>query len=90
MTGSTSLEEQVALLAKSMDILAVSVKEKDEQIAFMMNKITLLIGKEAATLEKSQNPSLHKEKENFVKVVKESQPKANEKITPNQLKELIK
>ena len=37
MTSSTSLEEQVALLAKSMEILAVSVKEKDEQIAFMMN-----------------------------------------------------
>ena len=33
MTGSTSLEEQVALLAKSIKILAASVKEKDEQIA---------------------------------------------------------
>ena len=30
MTGFTSLEEQVALLAKSMEILAASVKEKDE------------------------------------------------------------
>ena len=29
MTGSTSLEEQVAFLAKSMEILATSVKKKD-------------------------------------------------------------
>ena len=49
MTGSVYLEEQVALLAKSMEMLAASVREKDEQIAFMMNKITSLTGKDAAT-----------------------------------------
>ena len=41
MIGSVSLEEQVVFLAKSMKMLAASVREKDEQITFMMNKITL-------------------------------------------------
>ena len=49
MTSSVSLEEQVALLAKSMKMLAASVREKDEQIAFMMNKITSLTRKDAAS-----------------------------------------
>ena len=71
-------------------MLAASVREKDEQIAFMMNKITSLTGKDAATSGQSQNPSLHEEEENSAKAAKESQPKANEMVTPNQLKELIK
>ena len=37
-TSSTSLEEQVALLAKSVESLVVITKEKDEQIAFVMEK----------------------------------------------------
>ena len=90
MTGSTSLEEQVALLAKSMEMLAASVKEKDEQIAFMMNKIATLTGKGSTTSEQNLNPILHEEEENFTKAVIESQPKSNEMVTPNQLKELIK
>ena len=56
----------------------------------MMNKITSFIGKDVATSGQSQNPSLHEEEENSAKAVKESQPKANEMVTPNQLKELIK
>ena len=90
MTGFVSLEEQVALLAKSMEILTANVKKKDEQLAFMMNKITSLTGKEAATSEQSQNPSLYKKKKNSAKAAKESQPKANEIVTPNHLKKLIK
>ena len=90
MTGSVSLEEQVAMLAKSMEMFAASVREKDEQIALLMNKITSLTRKDAATSGQSQNPSLHEEEENSAKVAKESQPKANEMVTPNQLKELIK
>ena len=90
MTGSTSLEEQVALLAKSMEMLAASVKEKDEQIAFMMNKIATLTGKGSTTSEQNLNPNLHEEEENSTKAVIESQPKSNEMVTPNQLKELIK
>ena len=35
-------------------------------------------------------PILHEEEENFTKAVIESQPKSNENVTPNQLKELIK
>ena len=89
MTGSTSLEEQVAFLAKSMEILAASVKEKDEQIAFMMNKIATLTRKGSTTSEQNLNPNLHEE-ENSTKAVIESQPKSNEMVTPNQLKELIK
>ena len=45
MIGSTYLEEQITLLTKSMEILVANVKEKDEQITFMMNKITMLTGK---------------------------------------------
>ena len=51
MTGFVFLKEQVALLAKSMEMLATSVREKNEQIAFMMNKITSLTEKDAATSE---------------------------------------
>ena len=90
MTGSTSLEEQVAFLAKSMEILAASVKEKDEQIVFMMNKIAMLTKKGSATSEQNLNPILHEEEENSTKAIIESQPKPNEMVTPNQLKELIK
>ena len=62
MTSSTSLEEKVALLAKSMEILPASIKKKDEQIAFMMSKIAMLTGKGSATSEKNLNPNLHKKK----------------------------
>ena len=72
MTGSVSLEEQVTLLEKSMEMLAASVREKDEQIAFMMNKITSLTGKDAATSGQSQNPSLHEKKKNSAKAAKET------------------
>ena len=49
MISFVSLEEQVALLAKSMEMLAANVREKDEQIVFMMNKITSFTRKDAAT-----------------------------------------
>ena len=90
MIGSISLEVQVTFLAKSMEILTASVKEKDKQIAFIMNKIVTLTGKGSATLEQNLNPNLHEEKENSTKAVIESQPKPNEMVIPNQLKELIK
>ena len=45
MTDSISLKEQFSLIPRSMEMLAASVKEKDEQITFMMNKITMLTGK---------------------------------------------
>ena len=48
-TSFTSLEEQVALLAKSVESLAANVKAKDEQIAFKMEKITTLIRENPAT-----------------------------------------
>ena len=73
-----------------MEILATSVKEKDEQIAFMMNKIATLTGKGSATSEQNLNPILHEKEENSTKAVIESQPKSNEMVTHNQLKELIK
>ena len=47
MTGSVSLEEKIALLAKSMELPVANVKKKDKQITFMMNKITSLIEKRA-------------------------------------------
>ena len=65
INGSTSLEEQVGLLTKSMKILAASVKEKYKQIAFMINKITTLTGKRSATSEQNLNLNLHEEKKKF-------------------------
>ena len=73
-----------------MKILAASIKKKDEQIAFMMNKITTLIGKRLAISEQNLNPNLHKEEENCTKAIIKSQLKPNEMVTLNQLKELIK
>ena len=63
MTGFMSLKEQVTLLAKSMEILVANVKEKDEQIAFMMNKITTMTGKRSATSEQNLNLNLHEKEE---------------------------
>ena len=90
ITSSTSLKEQVVLLAKSMEILVAGVKEKDKQIAFKMNKVATLIGKESATSEQNFNPNLHEKEENSTNVVIKSKPKPNRMVTPNQLKELIK
>ena len=79
--GSTSLEEQVVLLAKRLKALAASVKEKDEQIAFKMEKITNLIGK--TTLEQNQHPSLQEEGKNSVKEVAKDQQQDANKVAKN-------
>ena len=47
--SSTSLEEQAAFLAKSVESLPVSMKVKYEQITFMMEKITTLTREKSAT-----------------------------------------
>ena len=87
MTSSVSLKEQVAILAKSIKMLAANVKEKEKQIAFMINKITSLTKKGLAISEQNQNLNLHEEEEeeeeNSAKAAKESQSKANEMITLN-------
>ena len=51
MTNSTSLKEQVAFFAKSLEMLMESMKEMDEQIAFMMQRVTSLTSKGPTTLE---------------------------------------
>ena len=57
-TSSTSLEEQVALFAKSVESLATIVKAKDEQIVFMMEKITTLIGEKLTNSNQKQHIGL--------------------------------
>ena len=52
-----------------MEILAASVNENDEQIAFMMNKIATLIGKGSATSKQNLNPNLHEKEKNSTKAV---------------------
>ena len=70
MTSFISLEEQVALFVKSMEMLAIRVKKKDEQIAFMMNKITSLTRKGSTTSEQNQNLNMHEKEKNSVKAAK--------------------
>ena len=65
MTGSTSLEEQVALLAKSMKILAANVKEKDKQITFMINKIITLTGKKINHFGAKSEPKFAQKRRKF-------------------------
>ena len=57
-TSSTSLEEQVAFFAKSVESLTSSMKAKDEQIAFLMKKITTLTGEKLAISNQDQHVSL--------------------------------
>ncbi|OMP08353.1 hypothetical protein COLO4_06558 [Corchorus olitorius] len=47
-TGTTFLEEQVALHAKSVEALTMSLKEKDDHIAFLMVN---LVEKKKSTVE---------------------------------------
>ena len=91
MTSSTSLEKQVAFLAKSVKSLAANMKKKDEQIAFIMEKITILIGEKPTTSNQNQFPSLQEECGNLANEVSQKQEQqANKVVTPRQLKELIK
>ena len=70
--GSTSLEEWTIFLANIVEALMTPVKEKDEQIAFMMNKITSLTSKRLVTMEQKHDPSLQEKAKNTSKVVKNS------------------
>ena len=38
-TSTTSLEKQVAILAKSIETLTASIREKNVQIAFLMDRM---------------------------------------------------
>ena len=58
MISSTFLEEQVAFLAKSVESLEVSMKAKDEKIAFIMEKITTMTREKPTTLNQNQHLSL--------------------------------
>ncbi|MBA0799535.1 hypothetical protein Gohar_010047 [Gossypium harknessii] len=44
-TNTTSLEEYVVSLANTVESLTTSLKEKDDQMTFMMKRIIGLIGK---------------------------------------------
>ncbi|MBA0683326.1 hypothetical protein Goari_024993, partial [Gossypium aridum] len=44
-TNTTSLEEYVVSLANTVESLITSLKEKDDQMTFMMKRIISLIGK---------------------------------------------
>ncbi|OMO74166.1 hypothetical protein COLO4_26688 [Corchorus olitorius] len=82
--GTTSLEEQVALLAKSVESLTASLKEKDDQIAFLMINLS---EKKNSTVEE-QDPIHGEGGENSLKkIIKASdQQKVSELINPSQQK----
>ena len=63
-----SLEEQVTLIA-SVESLVVNMKAKDEQITFMMEKITMLTGERSITSNQKQHLSFQEEGENWTKKV---------------------
>ena len=52
-TGTTSLEEQVAIFVKFVETLAASIREKDEQIAFLMDRMATFTGKKS--IDSSEN-----------------------------------
>lgn len=54
-TDTTPLEEQVVLLAKIVESFATSTREKDNQIASMMEKIKNLIKKTSVALSQNQH-----------------------------------
>uniref|UniRef100_A0A6N2MMH1 Retrotransposon gag domain-containing protein n=1 Tax=Salix viminalis TaxID=40686 RepID=A0A6N2MMH1_SALVM len=91
MTETTSLEDQVANLAKLVEGLSTSLKAKDHEIAKLMNKLESLNERG----QTSTNKAFHV---NQLEVIDESAIGAVENIrgitdgifTTNQLKELIK
>ncbi|KAG5221971.1 ty3-gypsy retrotransposon protein [Salix suchowensis] len=91
MTETTSLEDQVANLAKLVEGLSTSLKAKDHEIAKLMNKLESLNERG----QTSTNKAFHV---NQLEVIEESAIGAVENIrgitdgifTTNQLKELIK
>ncbi|OMO49723.1 Retrotransposon gag protein [Corchorus capsularis] len=90
-----SLEEQVASLAKAVESLANNIKEKDEQISFLMMKVVENKGKDKpqilqqvdeTTAENSNNKNVQEFGENSTKVAAEDL----QSISSDQIKELIK
>ena len=73
-----------------MEAFATSLKEKDKRITFMMSNIIILTGNRPTNSKQKHDPSLQKGVENSTKVAKNAQPKADEAVRTNQLKELIK
>ena len=59
-TGTTSLEEQIALLTKTMDTLTTTIQEKDKQISSMMEKILNFTGKRLDTSDEINTQSFKK------------------------------
>ena len=104
-TGTTSLEEQIALFTKTVDTLTATIQEKDKQIASMMEKILNFTGKRLDTSDENRHSIFQEDRENSNMVgakdlaamndtkdstVKDSQQKLSEVVTASQLKDLIK
>ena len=104
-TGTTSLEEQIALLTKIVDTLTATIQEKDKQITSMMEKIFSFTGKRSDTSDENRHSIFQKDGENSNMVgakdlptmndtkdstVKDSQQKLSEAVIASQLKDLIK
>ncbi|KAL1086828.1 hypothetical protein V6Z11_D08G141300, partial [Gossypium hirsutum] len=90
-TNTISLEEKVEFLVKMVESLTASLKEKDDQMTFMMKRLFDLIGKRLVN-EEVQHENLPQElgEQSNVQFSKDPQPTINEVVTTNQLKELIK
>ncbi|MBA0583900.1 hypothetical protein Gorai_014741 [Gossypium raimondii] len=90
-TNTTSLEEKVEFLVKMVESLTASLKEKDDQMTFVMKRLLDLIGKRLVN-EEVQHENLPQElgEQSNVQFSKDPQPTINEVVTTNQLKELIK
>ena len=104
-TGTTSLEEQISLLTKTVDTLTATIQEKDKQIAAMMEQILNFTGKRLDTSDENRHAIFQEDGENSNMVgakdsaaindtkdsaAKDSQQKLSEAVTASQLKDLIK
>ena len=61
------------ILTKSVKNLVASIKVKDKQIAFIMEKITTLIEEKSNNSNQKQHLSLHEEGENSANEVSQNQ-----------------
>jgi hypothetical protein len=91
MTGTTSLEDQVANLIKLVKGLSTSLKAKDHEIAKLMNKLeSLNEGGQTSTTKAFQVDQLDVIEESAIGVVKNIHGITDGIFTMNQLKELVK
>jgi uncharacterized coiled-coil protein SlyX len=91
MTGTTSLEYQVANFTKLVEGLSTSLKAKDHEIAKLMNKLeSLNEGGQTSTTKAFQVDQLDVIEESAIGAVKNIYGITDGIFTMNQLKELVR